>query len=378
MKRDLKDVEIIESSQMVLSNHDGYRLRIRYSALPTATRYESLLVWILSGEVLYLIRCLAKEHEFSTELPYIEHMIKSFEIIKNSVPESDTLINNDGFVVFENRALGFMIEYPADWIADELKFGSILQIQFLSPSETNLEQFDNRLIVEVKALSLSNTLDDYVHEYTNQLMKKTPKSLNFTLLESVQIKTTSGTPVKKVIYKTSSPTRLEFRTLEAFVIHDKYVYSVTFGEEISKFFQYYPLVEKMIKSIKFLTQESNENVSSATNDTNDKSILSVSLNVSNESLNRGEQQNISIRILDEKSNEVVPCAKLRMELFYPSGRFEKLVEDIAGENGQFLYQWTANAGCETGEYTLTLRVSVNGYEAKTESAKFKVKPTSTN
>ena len=26
MKRDLKDVEIIESSQMVLSNHDGYRL----------------------------------------------------------------------------------------------------------------------------------------------------------------------------------------------------------------------------------------------------------------------------------------------------------------------------------------------------------------
>ena len=79
-----------------------------------------------------------------------------------------------------------------------------------------------------------------------------------------------------------------------------------------------------------------------------------------------------LRILDEKSNEVVPHAKLSMDLFYPSGHFERLVEDIANENGQFLYQWTADKGCETGEYTLTLRVSINGYEAKTESLKFKV------
>ena len=57
---------------------------------------------------------------------------------------------------------------------------------FYHPSETNPELFDNRIIVETKALSLLNTLDDYVHAYTNQLMKKTPKSLNFTLLESVR------------------------------------------------------------------------------------------------------------------------------------------------------------------------------------------------
>ena len=170
-------------------------------------------------------------------------------------------------------------------------------------------------------------------------MKKTPKSHSFTLLESVQIKTTSGTPGKKVICKTSPPARPEFKTLEAFVIHDKYVYTVTFGEEISKFFQYYPLVERMIQSIKFHTPKSNEKVSSTTNVLHDKSILSVSLNLSNESLNRGEQQNISVQILDEKSNEVVSRPKLRMELFYPSGRFEKLVEDVANENGQFLYQW---------------------------------------
>ena len=212
-------------------------------------------------------------------------MINSFQISKNSVPESNTLINSDGFVVFENRTLGFMIEYPADWIADEVKFGSILQIQFLSPSETNLEQFDNRLIIEVKALSLSNTLDDYVHEYTNQLIKKTPKSLNFTLLESIQIKTTSGTSVKKVIYKTLSSTGPEIRTIEAFIINDKYVYSITLGEEISKFFYYLPIVEKMIQSIKYDTVQSNE---SALSKMDDKSALSVLLNVSNESFNKEE------------------------------------------------------------------------------------------
>jgi len=73
-------------------------------------------------------------------------------------------------------------------------------MQFLLPSETIQEHFDNRVILEVKAQSLLN-IDDYVHSYTNQLMKKTSKSLNFTLLESIQIKTTWGTPVKKVIIK---------------------------------------------------------------------------------------------------------------------------------------------------------------------------------
>ena len=88
-----------------------------------------------------------------------------------------------------------------------------------------------------------------------------------------------------------------------FAINDKYVYSVTFGEEISKFVQYYSFVEEMIQSIKFHTQESNENASPTTDDTNDISLLSVSLNLSEESLNRGEQQNISVRILDGKSND---------------------------------------------------------------------------
>lgn len=289
----------------------------------------------------------------SASLPTIENIINSFQIIGSSVTESNNLsVIDDDFIGYENENIGLNIRYPADWVVDEVNFGSVLHIQFMSPSETNLEGFDNKVIIEVRALLLFNTLDDYVHTYTNQLMKKTPKSLNFTLLESIQIKTTSGTPVKKIIYKTSSPTGPEIRTIEAFVINDKYVYSITFGEEISKFFQYLPFVEKMIQLIKFDTVQSNETVSSITDD---KSTLSVSLNLSNESLNRGEEQKISIRILDGKSNDAVPYAKVRMELFYPSGRFEKLVDNNMDENGQLLYPGIADADCETGEYALTLR-----------------------
>ena len=71
--------------------------------------------------------------------------------------------------------LQFMIEHPAEWIVNEEKPGPILQIQFLSPSETNRELFENRLIVEGKALSVHNTLDDYVHSYTNQSYEEDPK-----------------------------------------------------------------------------------------------------------------------------------------------------------------------------------------------------------
>lgn len=380
-KTKMKDLEIIESSQMKLSNHDAHKLRFRYRhSDPSApARYESIMVWIMGVGVLYVISSSAREDEFHAGLSSFEYMINSFQIIKNTVTESnDHTVNSDGFVVYDNRTLGFMIEHPAEWIVNEEKFGPVSQIQFLSPSETNPELFDNRIIVETKALSLLNTLDDYVHAYTNQLMKKTPKSLNFTLLESVQIKTISGTSVKKVIYKTSSPTRPEFRTIEVFAINDKYVYSVTFGEEISKFVQYYSFVEEMIQSIKFHTQESNENASPTTDDTNDKSLLSVSLNLSEESLNRGEQQNISVRILDGKSNDEVPYATIRMDLFYPLGRFENLIDKDTDERGQLLYTWTVNDGCEIGEYTLTVRATAAKYQAKTESAKFRVKSTSTD
>ena len=84
----------------------------------------------------------------------------------------------------------------------------------------------------------------------------------------------------------------------------------------------------------------------------DKSALSVLLNVSNESLNKEEQQKISIQILDGKSNDAVPYAKVRMDLFYPLGRFENLIDNNTD-------------------------VTADKYQAKTESAKFRVKPTST-
>jgi len=111
----------------------------------------------------------------------------------------------------------------------------------------------------------------------------------------------------------------------------------------------------MIQSIKFHLPESNENIPPATNYTSDKSILSVSLNLSEESLNREEEQNISIRVLDQKSKHIVPYAKIRMELFYPSGRFEKLIYNNSDENGNLIYTWTAPVDWETDEYTLTLR-----------------------
>ena len=81
--------------------------------------------------------------------------------------------------------------------------------------------------------------------------------------------------------------------------------------------------------------------------------------------------------MDGKSNGAVPYAKVRMDLFYPLGRFENLIDNNTDEKGHFLYSWAANAGCEIGEYTITVRVTADKYQAKTESAKFRVKPTST-
>jgi hypothetical protein len=80
------------------------------------------MVWIVNMNILYVITCVARKDEFSAGLPSMESMINSFQIAGNPVESNDLILNNENFVVFENRKLGFMIEYPPDWIAESVTF----------------------------------------------------------------------------------------------------------------------------------------------------------------------------------------------------------------------------------------------------------------
>jgi hypothetical protein len=59
---------------------------------------------------------------------------------------------------------------------------------------------------------------------------------------------------------------------------------------------------------------------------NSISSLSVSFEVGKNSIDRGEDQNIVVRISNEKSNNAVAGAKVTGELFHPSGEFNTLGE----------------------------------------------------
>ena len=105
-KTKMKDLEIIESSQMKLSNHDAHKLRFRYRhSDPSApAQIESIMVWIMGIGVLYAISSSAREDEFHVVLSDFQYMIDSFQLTKDTVSKSNNLtLNGDSFVILEKQ-----------------------------------------------------------------------------------------------------------------------------------------------------------------------------------------------------------------------------------------------------------------------------------
>jgi hypothetical protein len=133
-----------------------------------------------------------------------------------------------------------------------------------------------------------------------------------------------------------------------------------------------------VASPKAQTNESSGFISASTRHTENTSStnsLLVSVKVGKDPITAGNKQNIIVSVSDAISNEKVAGAKVTGQVVKSSGLPKKGFEINTDDNGQVSYSWSIKqtAGT-TGTYRVGVTVLAPGYQEKTATTSFKVKP----
>ncbi|MFL6430882.1 MAG: hypothetical protein ACJ71X_05425 [Nitrososphaeraceae archaeon] len=133
-----------------------------------------------------------------------------------------------------------------------------------------------------------------------------------------------------------------------------------------------------VASPKAQTNESSGFISASTRHTENTSStnsLLVSVKVGKDPITAGNKQNIIVSVSDAISNEKVAGAKVTGQVVKSSGLPKKGFEINTDGNGQVSYSWRIKqtAGT-TGTYRVGVTVLAPGYQEKTATTSFKVKP----
>ncbi len=151
-----------------------------------------------------------------------------------------------------NPQLGIRTQHPNDWITEERQGDSENShiVAFLSQSD---DSFEDRIIIEITDLSAEGNivLDNYVHNHVEDLIRKTPKYLNFTLIESLPI-LISGRPGKRIIYKIESEPGLERKTSEVILISNHKLYNIVYVVETNSYDTYLSISQKIVESFQII------------------------------------------------------------------------------------------------------------------------------
>jgi hypothetical protein len=133
-----------------------------------------------------------------------------------------------------------------------------------------------------------------------------------------------------------------------------------------------------VASPKAQTNESSGFISASTRHTENTSStnsLLVSVKVGKDPITAGNKQNIIVSVSDAISNEKVAGAKVTGQVVKSSGLPKKGFEINTDDNGQVSYSWRIKqtAGT-TGTYRVGVTVLAPGYQEKTATTSFKLKP----
>jgi len=167
--------------------------------------------------------------------------------------------------------------------------------------------------------------------------------------------------------------------MEILAIKDDRIYTITFGAQSDEYSDYLPLVEEMLDSLVIQKQEHRAaDMTTMPQDASAPNVsaseLLVQLELPHKNIDRGDDQIMTISVADKRSSSVVHNAMVRGEVFTPSSKFMTLDEKITDEHGKVSYLWPVGNSAETGEFTVVVRVSSNGYESISISDTYNVRP----
>jgi hypothetical protein len=112
--------------------------------------------------------------------------------------------------------------------------------------------------------------------------------------------------------------------------------------------------------------------SSETSPVSTGKIMSITFDILNNPVSRGNDQNVTISVSDAASNKQIANANITGVLLYPGGNYVKEFAGTTGDDGRFVHHWTIGEDGDIGELTIQAKVEAPDYEPQESTSTFQI------
>jgi YVTN family beta-propeller protein len=205
--------------------------------------FKVMQVQTIKDDKVYNVTYTAKVNKYGYYLPTIQKMVNSFEIIE--LP----LIEQVYFRPYENGVkYGVKINYSTNWKIIEEDENNV---RFSSKQESKNE-FQENLLLSVYPTEKEkySRLYEIVSEEINSYRQKYPDTKNIES-NATTISNISAIVISLTI--TDINIQSKIKILEYIMQKDDKVYYITYFAEPEKYYEYLPIIQKMVKSFQIAT-----------------------------------------------------------------------------------------------------------------------------
>lgn len=162
-----------------------------------------------------------------------EGKVNEIELTLGSMPEFSWYVDNDE---------GIRVLYPSDWRVPDNNLGREDVIKFFSPEEnTELDLSSAAVLIKVFPAN-GRTLD----EIATQLMEGTP---NTRMLDIIGTELSGLQAYESIYYEYGANRTLKVKS--TITLNDDQLYQINFAADTSKYDDYLPMVDEMLRSFEF-------------------------------------------------------------------------------------------------------------------------------
>ena len=192
---------------------------------------------------------------FLLYIPFVMIVLFSFLTSESfaqwTIPNVDSINNNKiNFSTYESNDSNLKIDYPSDWVLME---NSSSSIEFRPQTTTSQSEGELVKMSVIPLPSKSITMQSIVAE---TLKDKSNNLDNFQLQETNIVPNLQNIPMHKLVYTYTNSNNEQVMQLDFGMINNNQLYLISFISSPSLYYNYLPIVDKMIGSLSEYFKES--------------------------------------------------------------------------------------------------------------------------
>ena len=191
------------------------------------SNFKLIQIWTIKGDKVYQIAFQVDLKRYSEILSIVQKMIDTFEI-------------ND-FLTYENPTFGIKLQYPVDWE----KIEGDGNITFISPSQSTLDIYRQKLIITTDQFLKNITLNEYIDAFIN-ISKKNASDIK--IIEQNPITFADNNTAYRIVMNTKQGEH-SLTIMAVLAIKDDKVYLIEYISETEEYSKHLATIQKMIDSV---------------------------------------------------------------------------------------------------------------------------------